>query len=64
MHITDLLATAEFVCNANGKAVWEVANMRDAAKAVEQLGATAYNWCPIQQPHGPAGRKPRVAIAF
>jgi len=64
MHIQDIIPSAQFIRNANGKAVWEVATMAQANRAISELGATAYNWCPVQQAKPANARKPQVAIAY
>lgn len=65
MHIQDLFPSAVFVCNAGRRAVWELKNMKQAEKAISELGAEPYNWAPFNGMPAPInGAKPKVSISF
>lgn len=57
-----------FVRVSGGEQVWEMPSMEAAGKAIADLKARAFNWCPVQQPLGPCvprlGRyvKPTVTL--
>lgn len=58
-----------FVKCAGGQQVWEFPSMREARAFLADAGdaAAPFNWCPVQQPHGPSTarfpRKPTVTLA-
>jgi hypothetical protein len=55
-----------FIKFSNGEAIWQFNTMKSATNAINALAGAGrpHNWCPVQQPKGPAGRKPTICVTL
>lgn len=51
-----------FVKVSCGHQVFQLPGMDEARRAIKELGAEPFNWCPVQQPNGPRDHKPTVFV--
>lgn len=53
---------ATFVRCSGGSQIWELPNIQTAKAAMLAVDGSEFNWCPIQQPHGPKDRLPQIKV--